>query len=125
MSKGTYYSIQVIWSIIIMGGVWFLTRNFLDVAMNSIDLNGEVVTDAVLSPFAMFLLGVAFYFILTVVWIIVGAKHVRDWKPSVIVGSIVVNILCFIVGLFVPGIMESVGEQIDKIPEMIQALLPF
>lgn len=64
------------------------------------------------------------YFILTVVYTLLGIKIVKDWKPTII-GNVVIFILAFCVGIFIPGIMESVNEEIDKIPGMISNLLPF
>jgi len=93
--------------------------------MNDFDqLENDVVTDAVVSPFLVFALGVAFYFILTVVYTLLGIKIVKDWKPTII-GNVVIFILAFCVGIFIPGIIESVNEEIDKIPGMISNLLPF
>ena len=127
MSKTNYYTIQAFFSLVITGLFWSLTVKFLDVAMNDFDQleQNEVVTDAVLSPFLVFALGVAFYFILTVVYTLLGIKLVKDWKPTIIIGNIVIFILAFCVGIFIPGIMESINAEIDKIPGMISNLLPF
>ena len=127
MSKTNYYTIQAFFSLVITGLFWSLTVKFLDVAMNDFDQleQNEVVTDAVISPFLVFALGVAFYFILTVVYTLLGIKLVKDWKPTIIIGNIVIFILAFCVGIFIPGIMESINAEIDKIPGMISNLLPF
>ena len=126
MRKGNYYTFQALFSLLITGLLWSLTVKFLDVAMNDFDqLENDVVTDAVVSPFLVFVLGVAFYFILTVVYTLLGIKIVKDWKPTIIIGNVVIFILAFCVGIFIPGIMESVNEEIDKIPGMISNLLPF
>ena len=126
MRKGNYYTFQALFSLLITGLFWSLTVKFLDVAMNDFDqLENDVVTDAVVSPFLVFALGVAFYFILTVVYTLLGIKIVKDWKPTIIIGNVVIFILAFCVGIFIPGIMESVNEEIDKIPGMISHLLPF
>lgn len=127
MSKTNYYTIQAFFSLVITGLFWSLTVKFLDVAMNDFDQleQNEVVTDAVLSPFLVFALGVAFYFILTVVYTLLGIKLVKDWKPTIIIGNIVIFILAFCVGIFIPGIMESINAEIDKIPGMISNLLPW
>ena len=126
MRKGNYYTFQALFSLLITGLLWSLTVKFLDVAMNDFDqLENDVVTDAVVSPFLVFALGVAFYFILTVVYTLLGIKIVKDWKPTIIIGNVVIFILAFCVGIFIPGIMESVNEEIDKIPGMISNLLPF
>jgi hypothetical protein len=126
MRKGNYYTFQALFSLLITGLFWSLTVKFLDVAMNDFDqLENDVVTDAAVSPFLVFALGVAFYFILTVVYTLLGIKIVKDWKPTIIIGNVVIFILAFCVGIFIPGIMESVNEEIDKIPGMISNLLPF
>lgn len=126
MRKGNYYTFQALFSLLITGLFWSLTVKFLDVAMNDFDqLENDVVTDAVVSPFLVFALGVAFYFILTVVYTLLGIKIVKDWKPTIIIGNVVIFILAFCVGIFIPGIIESVNEEIDKIPGMISNLLPF
>ena len=73
----------------------------------------------------MFLIGEALYLILTIVYIIIGAKRIRGWKPTAIIGNIVIHILMFAIGIFVPGIIESVNEQVATIPKLIENLLPF
>ena len=100
-----------------------MTADFLEVAMNDINAHGIVVTDATKSPFLVFAGSVALYLILTVVYIIIGAKHVQDWRPSAIIVSILIFIFMFIFGLFVPNIIASVGEQFNSISQSIHGIV--
>lgn len=125
MRKGTYFFIQAIVSLILTSAIWYLTVDYLEIAMNDIDAYGIVVTDATISPFLVFALSMGFYFILTVVYIIIGVKAVENWKPSVIIGSIVIFILMFALGLFVPGVIAAVNGELDALPGKIQDLLTF
>ena len=120
MSKGLYYFIQAIFSLVITSINWYMTLNFMDVALFDIEAYGIVVTDATKSPFYMFMIGMAFYFIITVVYIIIGAKKVQGWKPTVIIGSIVIHILMFIGGLFVPSLLAYFNDELDAIPGKIE-----
>jgi len=123
MRKGTFYFIQAIVSLIITSLIWYMTVYFLEIAMNDINAHGIVVTDATKSPFLVFAGGMALYLILTVIYVIIGAKHVQDWRPSAIIGSILIFIFMIVFGLFVPGIIASVGEQLDTIPKTIQSIV--
>ena len=125
MRKGTYYLIQAIVSLILTSAIWYLTVDYLEIAMNDIDAYGIVVTDATISPFLVFVLSMGFYFILTIIYIIIGAKTVKGWKPSVIIGSIVIFILMFALGLFVPGVIAAVNGELSSLPDKIQDLLTF
>ena len=51
MKKGTYFFIQAVLSIFITTVIWYMTMNFLDVAVND-----EVVTSATFSPFIVLLM---------------------------------------------------------------------
>ena len=123
MKKGTFFFIQAIVSLVITSLIWYMTVNFLDIAMNDIDMHGIVVTDATKSPFLIFAGCIAIYFILTVVYIIIGAKHVRDWSPSAIIVRILIFVFMLIFGLFVPGIIASVSEQLTTIPQTIHSIV--
>ena len=123
MRKGTFYFIQAIVSLIITSLIWYMTVYFLEIAMNDINAHGIVVTDATKSPFLVFAGGMALYLILTVIYVIIGARHVQDWRPSAIIGSILIFIFMIVFGLFVPGIIASVGEQLDTIPKTIQSIV--
>lgn len=120
MSKGLYYSIQAVVSLVITSLNWYMTLNFMDVALFDIDAFGIVVTDATKSPFYMFMIGMAFYFVVTVIYIIIGAKKVQGWKPTVIIGSFVIHILMFIGGLFVPSLLAYFNNELGAIPEKIE-----
>ena len=123
MRRGTFFFIQAVVSLIITSLIWYMTLNFLDIAMNDIDAHGIVVTDATKSPFLVFAGGIAAYLILTVIYIIIGAKHVQDWRPSAIIVCILIFIFMFIFGLFVPNIVASISEQLGTIPQLLQDLV--
>ena len=123
MRRGTFFFIQAIVSLVITSLIWYMEVGFLEVAMNDINAHGIVVTDATKSPFLVFAGGMALYLILTVIYVIIGARHVQDWRPSAIIGSILIFIFMIVFGLFVPGIIASVGEQLDTIPKTIQSIV--
>ena len=123
MKRGTFFLIQAIVSLIITSVIWYMTVDFLDIAMNDINAHGIVVTDATKSPFLVFAGGIALYFVLTVIYIIVGAKTVRDWRSSAIIVCILIHIFMFVLGLFIPGIIRSVSEQLGTIPQTIRDIV--
>ncbi len=123
MRRGTFFFIQAIVSLVITSLIWYMEVGFLEVAMNDINAHGIVVTDATKSPFLVFAGCVAVYLILTIVYIIIGARKVENWHPSAIIVSILICIFMLIFGLFVPGIISSVGEQLNTIPEMIHNIV--
>ncbi len=123
MRRGTFFLIQAIVSLILTTIIWYATVDFLEIAMNDINAQGIVVTDATKSPFLVFAGGLALYFVLTVIYIIVGAKTVRDWRPSAIIVCILINILMLVLGLFMPGIIRNVGEQLNVIPQTIREVV--
>ena len=123
MRRGTFFFIQAVVSLIITSLIWYMTRNFLDIAMNDIEMHGAVVTDGTKSPFIVFGGGIAIYIILTIIYIIIGARHVQDWRPSAVVVCILIHFFMFIFGLFMPGIIEAVVEQLNTVPGLIQDLV--
>ncbi len=123
MRRGTFFFIQAIVSLVITSLIWYMEVGFLEVAMNDINAHGIVVTDATKSPFLVFAGCVAVYLILTIVYIIIGARKVENWHPSAIIVSILICIFMLIFGLFVPGIISSVGEQLNTIPETIHNIV--
>lgn len=94
MGKGPYFWLQAIMSLIITSLIWFMCFNFLDVAVNDL----ENVTSATFSPFIVLLIGGIFYMILTIIYIIIGVRKVDDWRPWMIIVSIVIHIGMFFLG---------------------------
>lgn len=123
MRRGTFFFIQAIVSLVITSLIWYMEVGFLEVAMNDINAHGIVVTEATKSPFLVFAGCVAVYLILTIVYIIIGARKVQDWRPSAIIVSILICIFMLIFGLFVPGIIASINGQLNTIPEMIHNIV--
>ena len=123
MRRGTFFFIQAIVSLVITSLIWYMEVSFLEVAMNDINTHGIVVTEATKSPFLVFAGSVAVYLILTVVYIIIGARKVQDWRPSAIIVCILICIFMLVLGLFVPGIISSVGEQLNIIPQTIHDIV--
>ena len=123
MRRGTFFFIQAIVSLVITSLIWYMEVGFLEVAMNDINAHGIVVTDATKSPFLVFAGCVAVYLILTIVYIIIGARRVQDWRPSAIIVCILICIFMLIFGLFVPGIIASINGQLNTIPEMIHNIV--
>lgn len=114
MRKGPYFFIQAVLSIFITTVIWYLTLNFLDVAVND-----EVVTNATFSPFIMLIIGGVFYLALTIVYIIIGVKRLDDWRPWVVVINIVIHIAMFIVGLFAASYFAAVSMTFLGGPNLI------
>ena len=94
MGKGPYFVIQGVCSIVITSLIWFMMFNFLDVALNATD----TLSTTTFSPFIVLALGGVFYLILTVIYIIIGSKKVDDWRPWMIIISIVIHIVMFGLG---------------------------
>ena len=95
MRKGPYFIIQAVLSLFITTMIWYMDFNFLDVATNAEELNATLV-----SPFIVLLIGGAFYLALTIVYIIIGAKRMDDWRPWMIAINIAIHIVMFILGFF-------------------------
>ena len=82
MSKGAYFGVQALWSLVVSSVIWFL---FL---MNaSFDFYGN--SDDTLAGIILFA-GAAFYLVLTILYIILGRKKVKNWKVWMIVVSLVI-----------------------------------
>lgn len=94
MRKGPYFLIQAIFSIVITSLIWFMMFNFLDVAVNDM----ETLSGATFSPFIVLILGGIFYLILTIIYIVIGAKKIDDWRPWMIAVNIAIHIVMFFLG---------------------------
>ena len=97
MIKGPYFIIQDVLSLFITTMIWYMSYSFLDVALSADELNGTL-----LSPYIIVLIGGAFYLLLTVVYIILGAKRIDDWRPWMIAVNIAIHVVMFGLG-FVTG----------------------
>ena len=123
MRRGTFFFIQAVVSLIITSLIWSMTRSFLDVAMNDIEMHGAIVTEGTKSPFIVFFGGIAVYIVLTIIYVIIGARHVQDWRPSAVIVAILIHFFMFVFGLFMPGIIESVSEQLNTIPQLLHDIV--
>ena len=123
MRRGTFFFIQAVVSLIITSLIWSMTRSFLDVAMNDIEMHGAIVTEGTKSPFIVFFGGIAVYIVLTIIYVIIGARHVQDWRPSAVIVCILIHFFMFVFGLFMPGIIESVSEQLNTIPQLLRDIV--
>ena len=93
MRKGPYFIIQAVLSLFISTMIWYMSECFLDVAVNVEELSGTL-----LSPILILVIGGLFYLALTIVYIIIGAKRMDDWRPWMIAVSIVIHIAMFWLG---------------------------
>jgi len=118
MRKGPYFVIQAVLSLFITTMIWYMDMNFLDVAVND-----ETVTGATFSPFIVLLIGGAFYLALTIVYIIIGAKRMDDWRPWMIAINIVIHIVMFGLGLFAATIFAAFS-MVNGGPQLLQYTEP-
>ncbi len=82
MRKSVYFIIQIVWSLILSTGVWYLSL------MNaSFDFYGN--SDGSLMG-VILVIGAALYLILTIVQIVVGIKKIKDWRWWVIPVSLLI-----------------------------------
>ena len=115
MKKGTYFFIQAVLSIFITTVIWYMTMNFLDVAVND-----EVVTSATFSPFIVLLIGGVFYIALTVAYIIIGARRLDDWRPWMIAVNVAIHIAMFFLGMFAATYLSAVSATFFGGPQLLQ-----
>jgi len=93
MSKSVYFIIQIVWSLILSTGVWYLSL------MNaSFDFYGNS-NDSLMGVFLI--IGAALYLILTIVQIVVGIKKIKDWRWWVILVSLLIAVAVAFIGAFV------------------------
>lgn len=93
MSKSVYFIIQIVWSLILSTGVWYLSL------MNaSFDFYGNS-NDSLMG--VILIIGAALYLILTIVQIVVGIKKVKDWRWWVILVSLLIAVAVAFIGAFV------------------------
>lgn len=93
MRKSVYFIIQIVWSLILSTGVWYLSL------MNaSFDFYGNS-DDSLMG--VILVIGAALYLILTIVQIVVGIKKVKDWRWWVIPVSLLIAGAVAFIGAFV------------------------
>jgi len=93
MRKSVYFIIQIVWSLILSTGVWYLSL------MNaSFDFYGNS-NDSLMGVFLI--IGAALYLILTIVQIVVGIKKIKDWRWWVILVSLLIAVAVAFIGAFV------------------------
>ena len=93
MRKSVYFIIQIVWSLILSTGVWYLSL------MNaSFDFYGNS-DDSLMG--VILVIGAALYLILTIVQIVVGIKKVKDWRWWVIPVSLLIAGALAFIGAFV------------------------
>ena len=90
MKKGTFFTIQIIWSFILASLVWYLSLKNA-----AFDFYGN--SDNTL--FCMFLFGgAAIYLVLTIIYMVIGYKKVKDWKVWMFLMSILICVVCGCLG---------------------------
>ena len=115
MRKGPYFVIQAVLSLFITTMIWYMSINFLDVAVNTEELSGTL-----LSPFIVLLIGGVFYLALTIVYIIIGAKRLDDWLPCVIAVNIVIHIVMFGLGFLTSTLFAAFSIAYFGGPQLLQ-----
>ena len=87
MSKGAYFVIQVLWSLVVSSVIWFFTLKNLsfDFYGNSPDTFAALI----------FFVGIAVYLVFTILYIVLGRKKVRNWSAWMIIVSI---LICIAIG---------------------------
>ena len=88
MKKPAYYIIQFLWSFILTAIIWF---GF----MNTATVDG----DNRMAIF-IFLGGAALYLLLTVAYIVLGWKKVKDYGIGMTIISVAINIVTLVLGFF-------------------------
>lgn len=102
MRKGPYFIIQAVLSLFITTMIWYMSECFLDVAVNVEELSGTL-----LSPIIILVIGGAIYLALTIVYIVIGAKKMDDWRPWMIAVSIVIHIAMFFLGFMASAFLAA------------------
>jgi len=90
MKKGVYFIIQLIWSFLLSSLVWYL---FLKNASFDFYHNSDETLEGI-----FLFVGAAVYFVLTVVYMIIGYKKVQNWRAWMIPVSIVICAGCVFLG---------------------------
>lgn len=93
MRKSVYFIIQIIWSLILSTGIWYLTLKNA-----SFDFYGNSDNSLMVM---ILLIGAVIYLILTLVQIGIGIKKVKGWRWWVI-----------LVSLLISGAMAFLGEAV-------------
>ena len=91
MRKSVYFIIQIIWSLILSTGIWYLSLKNA-----SFDFYGNS-DESLMGMILVF--GAVLYLILTLVQIGVGVKKVKEWRWWVI-----------LISLLISGAMAFLGE---------------
>ena len=90
MNKGLYFIIQILWSFILSTIIWYfsLKNASFDFFGNSDD-----------SLFVIILFGgAAVYLVLTILYMIIGYKKVKNWKAWMIFVSLLISAGCGFLG---------------------------
>lgn len=83
MSKGAYFGIQALWSFVVSAVIWYFTlknASFDFYGNSSDDLAGLI-----------FVIGAAVYLLLTILYIILGYKKVKNRKAWMIPVSLLIG----------------------------------
>ena len=93
MRKGAYFGIQALWSLVLSSIVWycFLKNAHFDFYHNSDDTLAGIIL----------VVGAAVYLVLTIVYMVLGHKKVKNWSAWMIAVSLVVSVAVGLLGSFV------------------------
>lgn len=94
MRKGSYFGIQAVWSLVLSSLVWygFLKNAHFDFFGNKDDsLAGMIL-----------FFGALLYLVLTIIYIVIGYKKVKNWKVWMIVVSLIMGVAIAFLGSIIP-----------------------
>ncbi|MBO4459933.1 MAG: hypothetical protein J5778_04665 [Clostridiales bacterium] len=106
MKKSSYFIIQIIWSFILSSAVWYLIikNSSFDFYHNSDDTIAGIILIA----------GLAVYLILTVVYLVIGYRKVKGWRPWIIPVSVVLAAAMAFGGFFGAGLVLFAEETLNR-----------
>ena len=87
MRKTVYFLVQLIWSVIVAGLVWYFT-------LANVSFSGNNSVAGI-----VFVGGIFLYLILSVMYILAGPKWVKDWGYWMIIVNIIIGALMGMAGL--------------------------
>lgn len=92
MKKTSYFIVQILWSFV-------LTFVICILALLHLDFDSNTYYPGAFSEAGSWLLGgMLVYFILTIVYIVIGYRKVREWRWWVVLVSLVLALVMWILG---------------------------
>ncbi len=111
--KSVYFAVQVIWSAILSAIIWFL------MIKTAFPANGK--TDARFFSFVFFS-GIGYYLVLTVAYIILGYKKISDWRPWMIMVSVIISVVAGFLGGYGIYLIEFLNRSVNNKPQSVSII---